>query len=313
MGKNDEDFVSNIKTTRQITTSFIIANKKIKVSRRDLKFIQLVLTDKSGEIVGNMFFNNNSDAEKLYEKISERKPHIIRGHVQEYKGRYNIKVEGIHVLDESEYDITDYIRITSKNQEEMMKEIISTIDRIENPHLKLILESFFEDDNFIKKFYDCPAAKTFHHNYVGGLLEHTTGVLRICKTISEVHPELNQSLLYTGAILHDVGKIRAYDHDMISTEMSEKGIFLEHLIMSNSMIEQKLDIICNIIEKKGDIEELEEFQKTMIHLQHLILSHHGEKTKGWGSAVDPQTPEALALHHADNMDAKVKSLLQKTD
>ena len=312
VGKTDEDFVSQLKTDRKIDTSFIIANKSIKVSKIGKKFVTLQFADKSGKINGIKFFNNDSEADEVYDNIIVNEPHQIRGRVEEFPsgtGQYNIKFENIKRLNRSDCDLADYIIVSDKNQEEMMQEIISTIERIENHHLKLILESFFEDENFVKEFYDCPAAKLYHHNYVGGLLEHTVSVLRICKTISDFYPALDPNLLYAGAILHDIGKIHTYDYDRISIEMSDRGIFFDHIVMCNSMIASKLDSISAIIGSNGNDNELEEFKEISMNLQHLILSHHGEKKNGWGSPVDPQTPEAVALHHADNMDAKVKHLL----
>jgi 3'-5' exoribonuclease len=171
---------------------------------------------------------------------------------------------------------------------------------MENPYLKDLLQAFFCDPGFTQEFSTAPSAKIYHHNYQGGLLEHTVEVLEICKTACQIFPQLDKDLLYTGAILHDVGKLKAYDYDLLSIDISNEGKMLDHLFISADMVKEKINSM--------DMDMPDNLQ---MQLLHLILSHHGEVRNGWGSPVDPKIPEAVALHHADNLDAKVKGLLQK--
>ncbi len=187
-----------------------------------------------------------------------------------------------------------------RNKHESITEIENTISGINNKYLKSILESFFSDNEFTKKFYECPAARSHHHNYIGGLLEHTVDVLRVCKTVYNNFKDIDRDFLYTGAILHDIGKVESYDYDLVKIEYSKKGNLLDHIIISYDMVKEK-------------INDLEIPDNISIKLLHIILSHHGQVSNGWGSPVDPKIPEAVALHYADNLDAKVKIILQNRD
>lgn len=303
MFKKEEDFIENLNRIRRIKTSFVIADKTIKTAKNGKDYIEFSLTDKTGEITARMF--PNRDAQGIYENIEKKSIYNINGAVDEFprnSGNFSIKIDGFQKMTENEYDLDDYIRTSNKNQKELFTEIIKTIKEITNSHLKDLLKAFFCDDQFSEEFSNAPSAKIHHHNYLGGLLEHTVEVLMICKKSCEIFPEIDQDLLYTGAILHDVGKLKAYDYDLVTIDISAEGRLLDHLFISCDMITEKI--------KECNIEMPEDLQT---HLLHIILSHHGDVQNGWGSPVSPQTPEAVALHHADNLDAKVRGILQKTN
>lgn len=296
--KKEDDFIENLKTTRRIKTSFVIAAKTLKTARNGKDYIELSLTDKTGVITARIF--TNRDASEIYETIHEKKVYDIMGSVDEFprnSGNFSIKVDGFEKLNEGEYDIDDFTRISAKDQDQLLKEIHITIQEMENNYLKSLLESFFNDDLFIDEFCNAPSAKIYHHNYLGGLLEHSVEVLIICRTVCELFPQLNSDLLYTAAILHDVGKIRNYDYDLTFIDISNEGKLLDHLFISCDMVKEKMKLL-------GTPENIQ------LQLLHLILSHHGEVKNGWGSPVNPKTPEAVALHYADNLDAKVKGIIQ---
>lgn len=303
MLKKEEDFIENLNSVRRINTSFVIANKTIKTARNGKDYIEFSLTDKTGEIIARMF--PNREANEIYQSIDKKGIYSITGTVDEFprnSRNFSIKIDSFQKLSEDEYVVDDFIRISHKNQAELIDEINNTINGITNPHLKNLLKAFICDDEYTKGFYNAPSAKIYHHNYMGGLLEHTVEVLVLCKKACEIFPELDSDLLYTAAILHDIGKLRAYDYDLVSIDISKEGKLLDHLFISCDMVRDK-------IKDSGD-EMPEDLQ---IHLLHILLSHHGDVKNGWGSPVSPQTPEAVALHHADNLDAKVKGIIQKSN
>jgi len=257
--------------------------------------MNLTLSDKTGTITGMMFSNG---------KVNERSRSIqkgdicrVIGYVKEYEERLNIRINRIVKCSKEEYELEDFIRVSEKDRNDLVFEIDYAIENIKDDSLKNLLKSFFKDENFTNKFYKSPCAKRMHHDYIGGLLEHTVSVLRICKIMHDLYTELDADLLYTGAILHDIGKLKAYNYAQLVIEISEEGYLLDHMFIGCNMIEEKL--------KK--IEMPSELSNKLLH---LVLSHHGEVKNGWGSSVDPKIPEAVALHHADNMDAKVKGILQ---
>jgi 3'-5' exoribonuclease len=301
MFKKEEDFIENLNKIRRINTSFVIANKTIKTARNGKNYIEFSLTDKTGEITARMF--PNKDAEEIYEDIEQKSIYNIMGNVDEFprnSRNFSIKIDSFQKLAEDEYDLDDYTRTSLKDQSQLIMEISTTIKEMKDPYLKDLLKAFFCDNQFAKQFYQSPSAKIHHHNYLGGLLEHTVGVLLICKTSCEIFPQLDQDLLYTGAILHDIGKLKSYDYDLVSIDISNEGKLLDHLFISCDMVNEKI---------RDNKLEIPEDRK--IQLLHIMLSHHGDVQNGWGSPVSPQTPEAVALHHADNLDAKVKGIMQK--
>lgn len=302
MFKKEEDFIENLKKVRRINTSFVIADKTIKTARNGKDYIEFSLTDKTGNITARMF--PNRDANEIYQNIDKKSIYTINGTVDEFprnSGNFSIKIESFQKMAQDEYDLDDYIRTSHKNQNELINEINHTIKEIKNPYLKNLLKAFFCDEKFTEEFYNAPSAKIHHHNYLGGLLEHTTEVLLICKKAADIFPEIDQDLLYSGAILHDIGKLKAYDYDLVTIDISNEGRLLDHLFISCDMVKEK--IRDNNIEMPEDIET---------YLLHIMLSHHGDVQNGWGSPVSPKTPEAVALHHADNLNAKVRGILQKT-
>jgi len=295
--KSEEDFVRNLKSNRDIESYFAVFEKSLKVAKTGDKFVAFKLSDRTGVITAICGFGDK--ANKINDAISVGQIVKVKGRVQERDGGCNIFIDlstggKIESCVETDYELSDFTRVSEKNRDALMKEILETISDLENSYLKRILSAFFEDSSFKDKFYNCPSAQVVHHNYIGGLLEHTAGVLTICKSVCKVYPELDKDLLLASAILHDIGKSVTYNYDRLTIEISEEGKLLEHVIIAVNMIRDK-------ITELGDMPE-----DLSMKLFHMVLSHHGEVENGWGSPVSPQIPEAFALHHADNLDAKVK-------
>lgn len=297
--KSHNDFVQNLDSQRNICSTFAVLNKTIRTASTGRNYIDLTLTDKTGRISGRIFPDNN--VQDVFDSIVSGGICKIWGNVTEFppqSGKYNIVINSLEELSEEDYHLDDFIRTSSNDQDQLRNEIRSTIKKISNPELKNLLKTFFCDDQFTERFFQCPAAKIHHHNYLGGLLDHTVEVLRLCKTILDLFPDLDSDLLCTGALLHDIGKIRAYDYDQVKIEMSPQGLSLGHMYLSAEMVKEKIN----------DLDISDELSDSLLH---LILSHHGKVAMGWGSVIDPKTPEAVALHYADNLDARVKEMFQK--
>lgn len=297
--KAEDDLVENLNCQKSICSSFVVVNKNIRTSAGGRDYITLILGDKTGQIDGRLF--PDEGVHDVFNTIISGSIYKCDGRVNEFprdSGKYNIVINYLVELPPEEYLLEDYVRTSSNDKDELINYIISTIKDIENVELKNLLKSFFCDNKFSEEFYKAPAAKFHHHNYIGGLLDHTVEVLKITKTLQEIFPGIDQDLLYTATLLHDIGKIRAYDYDNLSTKMSEEGMLLDHLYLSGVMVEEKL--------KEVDISK-----ELSTQLLHIILSHHGEVSNGWGSIVDPKTPDAVALHYADLLDARVKDMFKK--
>jgi len=291
--KKEADYIKKFNESRKIISQFLIIEKNIKRTKNNKPFLELILQDKTGQIFGRMF---NKKVYKEFEKIEENKVYNVVGKIQEYppdSKRYNILLERLVLA--NKFNEEDFI-IQIENQDSHINYLINTIHEIEDKELKLILTSFFQDKDFFEKFIVAPAAKKYHHNYKGVLLVHTNEVVEICKTISTIYEDINKDLLISGAILHDIGKIETYDYKTERIEINDKGIFLDHIFIGTCILKEKMNLL-NISEK------------TKINLMHLLLSHHGDVDLGWGSSVNPRIPEAIALHHADDMSAKISKSL----
>ena len=211
--------------------------------------------------------------------------------------------EGLHPLrkcGEEEYKPEDYLPQSERDLEDMMEEMHAIVGSVQEENLRKLLESFFSDESFTKEFKESPAAMKHHHSYLGGLLEHTLNVVKLCEMLSNNYPVLNRDLLITGAILHDVGKINAYKA-VTSIDMTDQGKFLGHITLGSSMVEEKLKV-------------LDSFPEVLkMKLNHLILSHHGNVESGYQAPKGLKIPEAAALYYADLFDAKVKEFLQEME
>ncbi len=181
----------------------------------------------------------------------------------------------------------------------MLKELKGLIGKVKNSYLRKLLDAFFKETGFVDAFCKAPAAKSVHHAYLGGLLEHTLSVTRLATLIARNYPELNVDILITGAVLHDIGKTTELSVD-VGFDYTDSGRLLGHIVTGTLMLDKKISEIKGFPTNLADT------------LKHIIVSHHGMYE--WGSPKRPKTMEALALHYADDMDAKlmiIKSAMQR--
>jgi len=217
----------------------------------------------------------------------------IVGDVSSFNGALQISIKRARVCSEGEYDPKDYLPVSERDNDEMYKELLGYIGEIENHYLKALLEEFFlKDEDFIKKFRTCSAAKTVHHCFIGGLLEHTVSVTNACKFFALKYPFLKKDLVMTAAMLHDAGKVREFSAFPVN-DYTDEGNLLGHIVMGAEMVGEKIRYI------DGFPESLES------ELKHCILAHHGKLE--FGSPKKPMLVEAVALNFADDLDAKMET------
>ena len=216
----------------------------------------------------------------------------VQGEVSTYQGKLQVSIRRIRCATEFEYDPADYLPVSSKNIDQMFQELNGFISRVENKWLRKLLESFFQDDAaFVKKIKASSAAKTVHHGFVGGLLEHTLSVTKLCDYFCNAYPILNRDLLITAAICHDIGKTQELSA-FPANDFTDDGQLLGHIMIGAEMVGKKAGLI------PGFPAVLES------ELKHCILAHHGEYA--FGSPKKPALIEALALNLADNADSKIE-------
>ena len=258
------------------------------------------LADKSGEIVLTYWGGQNADAVKaVYDSFGKDDIVWVSGLVDVYQNKKKINInEGkgeIRRANPDEYQLDDFLHTTNQDIEEMWKKIIEIKESFNNPHLKGLLNAFFSDDVFVEELKKAPAAMYIHHACIGGLLEHTWEVLRYCETVADIHPSLDKELLFTGAILHDIGKMKEFNVSM-SIKQSKKGMLVGHTFIGTELILEKISGLAAFPPLLKD------------KLIHMILSHQGKRE--YGAGQEPKFPEAVALYYADEIGSKLTQYIR---
>jgi len=272
-----------------VVSTFLVTEKSLREGKRGM-YLRMRLMDKTGDVAGNVW-NNASALGKLFEKGDVVK---VKGSVGEFKDQVQFTVNKLRKMGEDEYELQDYMRSSDKDLNSLMEQMQGFIQSIKNEQLQQLLTNIFADQEFLAQFKKCPAAKNWHHNYIGGLLEHTMAVTKICGFAADLYP-VDRDVLVAGAILHDIGKVFEYEVSS-AIDFTDEGRLVGHLCIGDDFVTQKA-------------REIADFdQRTLMKMRHLILSHHGEMEKG--AARLPQTLEAMVLHYADNMDAQAAGISQ---
>jgi len=307
--RNKDQYIENLREGDVVNDLFAVKTKNPpRAYKRGTWFI-FVATDKTGEMSVKFWGGDNKDrVKRLYESFKVGDVIQIRsGNVETYEDKpeisINEKTGGLRRCNPNEYDISEFVpALGEKEIKELFDKIKKEIENIENKQLKNLLSLFFDEQDFVKDFTHSPSAITHHHNYVGGNLEHTVGVVRLCNNICEIYPGINKDLVITGAILHDVGKLKEYK-TTAAIDKTDEGNFIGHIVIGDRWIREKI----GELKKSGNDFD----QKLENHLCHLILSHHGKYE--FGSPRMPKTVEACVLHQADMMDSQVKNYIQRVE
>jgi 3'-5' exoribonuclease len=272
-----------------ITSNFVVASKQVKNKKNGEFYLAVTLADRSGQLQANMW-DNVSDALNAFEQDDFIK---VKGMVQKYNGRWQLTLHKVRKLGDTEIDYADYLPKTPKDIGQLWHALGEFVATFENPWLKKLVLDFMADDVIATAYKNAPAAKTLHHAYIGGLLDHVVSLFTVCDLAARNYPQVNRDLLLTGAFLHDIGKIHELSYQR-SITYTTKGQLLGHMIIELEMLHEKLAKI------PGFPAELK------IMLEHLIISHHGHYE--FGSPKLPMFPEALMLHYLDDLDSKMESM-----
>ncbi len=282
-------YVKDYKDGDRVFDIYFCKFKSSAVTKNGKNYENVILQDKTGTIDAKIWDPNNAGIADF-----EAMDYIeVYGDVTSFNGALQVNVKRVRRCDEGEYDESEYMPISSRNIDEMFGELLDLIGSVENQYLKLLLEKFFvEDEAFAERFKKASAAKTVHHGFIGGLLEHTLGVANLCEYYCKAYPVLKRDLLITAAICHDIGKVREISAFPVN-DYTDEGQFLGHIVMGSEMIGEK-------------VKEIDGFPPMLaMELKHLILSHHGDFE--FGSPKKPAIMEAVALNYADNTDAKLET------
>ncbi|HEX4426760.1 MAG TPA: OB-fold nucleic acid binding domain-containing protein [Terriglobales bacterium] len=272
-----------------ITSTFVVVNKQVKPKKTGEPYLALTLGDRCGQIEAKMWDN----VEEVLDAFEQDDFLKIKGLINKYKNRFQLTIHKIRKLGDSEIDFSDYLPKTTKNIDELWQTLAGFVASFKNPHLKALVEAFMNDPVIAQAYRNAPAAKTLHHAYIGGLLDHVVSLTTSCDLVSRNYPQINRDLLLTGAFLHDIGKIHELTYNR-SFSYTTRGQLLGHMIIELEMLQAKLAGLPNF---PSELKVL---------VEHLIISHHGQYE--FGSPKLPMFPEAMLLHYMDDLDSKMESM-----
>ncbi len=285
-------YIDTLREGMRISEVYLCKSKQIAQTKSGKEYGNLVLQDKTGTI-DSKIWDLNSPGIGSFEIMDYVR---VDADVTVYQGSKQLNVKRIRKVDEGEYVEADYLPVSLKDIEKMYQELMQYARSVKNPHLnRLVSEVFIEDEQFAKAFKFHSAAKSVHHAFVGGLLEHTLGVVKMCDYFAGYYRELNRDLLLTAAMFHDVGKIRELSK-FPENDYTDDGQLVGHIIIGTELLTEK-------------IRQIPGFPPRLaLELKHCILAHHGELE--YGSPKKPSILEALALNFADNTDAKLETMIE---
>ncbi|MBO4396503.1 MAG: HD domain-containing protein [Eubacterium sp.] len=284
-------YLNDYNEGNKISGVYLCKQKQILKTKAGKTYYSLILQDKTATMDAKIW--EISAAISEFDSLDYI---ACEGTVTSFQGNLQANINRVRIADEGEYDPVDFIPTTDKNIDEMKSELAGFVDSINNEYLKKLLKYYFTDGNeFYSKFIAHSAAKSVHHSFYGGLLEHTLAVTRMCELFSKQYPRINRDLLITASLLHDMGKVYELT-DFPANDYSDEGNLMGHIYIGARKIENTCESIDGFPEK------------LRAELIHCILAHHGKLE--YGSPKTPGLIEALALHMADNTDAKLQTMTE---
>ena len=285
--------VNELSAGSTVDSTFLVMEKELReFSTKEGYYLQVKLGDSTGSIWARCW-ERAPEVASLFELGDIVR---VKGIVESFRGRLHLIFGPAGIERSSQtFDVTDYLPRTSQDIEHLFEALVHTAESMTNEHLKRLVLSLLAEPQFARALKTAPAAKIHHHNYIGGLIEHTEAVVRICETLAALYPELDRDLLLAGAILHDAGKTAAYKFTF-QIDITTEGGLVNHIVLGYRMVEARIGAQKDFPQELG------------LKLLHLILSHHTESD--WGSPVKPLFAEAEALSYADLLDSQLKEFLQ---
>ena len=283
-------YIETLREGDRVGEIYLCKHKQSALTKNGKPYESLILQDKTGTLDAKIWDPNSQGIEEF-----EALDYIdVVGDVTSFQGSLQLNVKRIRRVHEGEYEPKDYLPVSTKDVAQMYGELLDYIDSIQNPWLKRLAESFFaEDEEFMKRFRFHSAAKSVHHSFVGGLLEHTVSVTKLCDFLAKNYEILNRDLLLTAAMFHDIGKLEELS-GFPANDYTDDGQLLGHIMIGAEMVGDRIHHIDGF---PGHLAS---------ELKHCILAHHGELE--FGSPKKPALAEAVALSFADNIDAKLEPM-----
>lgn len=283
-------YIEAIREGETLRDIYFVKHKQSAVTKNGKPYDNVILQDKTGTIDAKVWEPNSQGIDEF-----DAMDYIeIHGEVTSFQGMLQVSIKRARKCSEGEYNTADYLPVSERDIEEMYQELLGFVKSIKNTYVNQLAASFFiEDEEFIRTFKNHSAAKSVHHGFIGGLLEHTLGVANLCDYYCKAYPILNRDLLIASALFHDIAKTRELSA-FPTNDYTDEGQLLGHIVLGSQMVGERAAKIPGFP------------AKLLAEIQHCILAHHGEYE--YGSPKKPALAEAVALNFADNTDAKMESL-----
>lgn len=291
-------FINTIEPGESIDEIYVVKDPILRSTTRGDLYIAMYLSDRSGQLNGRMW----QASEIVYKSLPKPGYVHIQGRSELYQNNLQIVINKITPIDAQRVNIDDFLARTSKNVKQMFDEVKEMVSKIKNPQLKTLVGAFLSDEQLMEKFINVPGGVKLHHDYIGGLLEHTHSMLRVASAILPLYPDVQADLVLSGVFLHDMGKTEELSYDM-AFAYTDSGQLIGHIVKTVLMINQKAGLL------KSNGTEIE--QSVLDALEHIILSHHGEYE--FGSPKLPATAEAFMVYYIDDLDAKMSQVISAID
>jgi 3'-5' exoribonuclease len=282
-------YVSELQPNQVVTATLLVQHKEVRQKKTGEPYLSLTLGDRTGDIDARMW-DNAAEVMDTFDRDDFLK---VRGLLQIHQGRLQLTVHKLMKQGLDTVDQTDFFPASSRDPEEMFTELRGIVADVGSAPLRALLENFVNDPEVGRRLKIAPAAKSVHHAFLGGLIEHVLSMCSVAKLLGAHYRDIDLDLLLTGIVLHDIGKIHELTYDR-SFGYSTEGQLIGHIVIGMRMIDEKIRAVPDFPERLRTL------------LQHMILSHHGELE--FGSPKVPLFPEALLLHHIDNMDSKMECM-----
>ena len=283
-------FINEIQPGEPIDDIYMARDPILRSTTRGDLYIAMFLVDRTGQLNGRMW----QATEMIYNSLPKPGFIHVQGRSELYQNNLQIIVNNISVVDADKVCLEDFLSRTDKDTDKLFAEVKQIVDRIKNPQLRILVGEFLTDDELMEKFRTAPGGVKLHHDYIGGLLEHTHNMLRVAVAVLPLYPKVQSDLVLAGIFLHDIGKTEELSYDM-AFSYTDSGQLIGHIVKTVLMVNQKAD---SLRAKGAKID-----QKVLDALSHIILSHHGEYE--FGSPKLPATAEAFMVYYIDDLDAKM--------
>lgn len=291
-------FINQIEPGESIDDIYVVRDPILRSTTRGDLYIAMYLSDRTGQLNGRMW----QASETVYKSLPQPGYVYLQGRSELYQNNLQIVINNISPIDPGKVNVDDFLARTDKDIKQLFEEIKSILNNINNAQLKVLINEFLEDTELMEKFRNVPGGVKLHHDYIGGLLEHTHNMLRVAVAILPMYPNMQADLVLAGTFLHDIGKTEELSYDM-TFSYTDSGQLIGHIVKSVLMIHKKAD---KLKEKGIQID-----QTILDTLSHIILSHHGEYE--FGSPKIPATAEAFMVYYIDDLDSKISQVTSAID